>query len=146
MKLFRIILQTHSEADGYLARRESDARSPSGKSKWADRRMYNDHAYFVMLFAQLENLVNRRCEALFNRKKDAPEWKTRRLWDSIDSDRLSFLQKVAMLCEKGKSDYQQVQKYYKIRCDIAHGDSAKVGPIVLPLRAPDIVAIARKMR
>ncbi len=108
--------------------------------------MFNDHACFVMLFAQLENLINRKCDKLVARKKAAQEWKARRLWDSVDPERLAFLQKAALLCEKGQAIYNKIQGYYKTRCDIAHGESAEVGPIVLSEIAPDLLGIAGDLK
>lgn len=146
MDLFRIILQAHSEANGQLDRKERGARSADGKAKWAQRRMVNDHAYFVMLFAQLESLVDERCDKLVAGKKAGRHWKARRLWDSIDLDRLAFMQRVALLCEKGQAVYGKVRRYYGIRCEIAHGDSPLVGPIALSMIVPDLFGIAAALK
>jgi hypothetical protein len=47
--------------DGFLAQSELNATSPAAKARWSNLRHYNDQAYFVMLFAQLEQFIDARC-------------------------------------------------------------------------------------
>jgi hypothetical protein len=109
--------------------------------------MLSDHGYFVMLFAQVENQINSECEKLIARKRAAAGWRARRLWDDADADRMPFMQKVSLLCERGHAVYNRVYRYYSdFRCKIAHGNSAAVGPINLPVVAQDLLRIARLLR
>jgi hypothetical protein len=146
VKLFKAILRSHVEVDDHLDDRGSTARSPHGKLHWAQLRVLNDHAYFLMLFAQLENHITVQCAKLVAAKKSTRSWRSRRLWDTTDLDNLSFMRKVALLTEKGHGIYNKMYDYYQIRCEIAHGNSAGVGPILLPTLATDLLAVARHLR
>jgi hypothetical protein len=126
--------------------REAKARTADRKAHWANLRMYNDHAYFVMLFAQLEQHIDNRCAALIAKKQSAAKWESRRLWDSADVDRMTFMRKVALLTDKGQARYAQIDAYYDTRCKIAHGDSASVGLIALHLVATDLQIVAKALR
>ncbi len=145
MTSFREIRAAYLAIDLYLAQRESEGRTARRQAHWAKMRKYNHHAYFVMLFAQLEQHIDNLCAALIAQKKSSPQWKTRRLWDSVDVDRLTFMRKVALLTDKGQSTYARVDAYYDTRCKIAHGDSALVGVMFLPVVAGDLQAIAKEL-
>jgi HD superfamily phosphohydrolase len=146
MTAYRQIEASYTETDKYLSGRESATASPTRKKHWATLRRYNDHAYFVMLFAQLEQHVNDQCERLIARRQAKAKWTSRRPWDSLDVDRMDFMRRVAVLTDKGQATYANVKSYYKIRNDIAHGDSAVVGPMVLPVVAQDLRLLARAMK
>ena len=88
------------------------------KKHWATLRRYNDHAYFVMHFAQLEQHVNDQCEKLIARQKAKANWTLRRPWDSLDMDRMDFMRRVSVLTEKGHATYAKVKSYYTVRNDI----------------------------
>ena len=145
MKLFEAILRAYTETNRYLKGREDAARKR--KALWGQRRMYNDHAYFVMLFGQLESRVNALCRKLIDGKRASGKWKTRRLWDSADIERMEFMRKVALLCEKGQAAYNRVHHYYRNhRCEIAHGGSSAVGAINLPLAAQELRQLSGQLR
>ena len=146
MTLFGAIFASYLATDGYLLSEENGARTPNRKAHWAKLRLYNDHAYFVMMFAQLEQHIDNRCAALINRKKASPKWKSRRLWDSVDVERMTFMRKVALLTDKGHATYAQLDAYYDTRCKIAHGDIALVGAVAVPVVARDLQAIARALK
>jgi HD superfamily phosphohydrolase len=131
MTAYKEIHVSYAETDKYLSGRESATKSPGRKAHWATLRRYNDHAYFVMLFAQLEQHVNDQCENLIAHRRKKAKWTSRRPWDSLDVDRMDFLRRVSLLTDKGRPTYARVKAYYSIRNDIAHGDSAVVGPMVL---------------
>lgn len=146
MTSYKEIHAAYLETDGYLAGRESASKSPSRRKHWAVLRRYNDHAYFVMHFAQLEQHVNERCEKLIARRQAGAKWASRRPWDSLDVDRMDFMRRVAVLTDKGQATYAKVKNFYRIRNDIAHGDNAAVGPMVLPAVAAELRALARIMK
>lgn len=146
MTSYKEIHAAYLETDGHLAGRESAAKSPARKKHWATLRRYNDHAYFVMHFAQLEQHVNDQCEKMIARRQATAKWASRRPWDSLDVDRMDFMRRVAVLTDKGQATYGKVKGYYKIRNDLAHGDNAAVGPMVLPVVAADLRTLARAMR
>jgi hypothetical protein len=146
MTSFREIHASYRATDDYLSKRQTDGKTANRKAHWAKLRMYNDHAYFVMLFAQLEQHIDNRCALLISKKKSSGKWKARRLWDSVDVDRIAFMRKVALLTDKGKAIYAQVDRYYDTRCKIAHGDSASVGAIALPVVTRDLQAVAKVLK
>ena len=146
MTLFREIRASYLSTDSYLQMRETEGRTAHRKAHWAKLRMYNDHAYFVMLFAQLEQHVDNACASLIAKKKSSAKWKSRRLWDSVNLDRIAFMCKVALLTDKGESAYAQVERHYDTRCKIAHGDRRWSGAIVLPVVSGELQAIAKRLK
>jgi hypothetical protein len=90
--------------------------------------------------------IDAQCAKLVTKKKSSAKWKSRRLWDSVDVDRLTFMRKVALLTDKGQPIYAQVDAYYDVRCKIAHGDSATVGPIALGVAVRDFQILAKALR
>lgn len=146
MRSYKAIHNAYLETDGYLSGRESTAKSPARRQHWATMRRYNDHAYFVMLFAQLEQHVTDQCQSLIDRRRAAPKWASRRPWDSLDVDRMDFMRRVAILTDKGRTTYANVKGYYDVRNRIAHGDNAAVGPMVLPVVAQELRALATAMK
>jgi len=141
------IHRAYVESDAYLGRKEAGARTPSGKTRWARARMFNDQAYFLMLFAQLEQRIMQEVVKLVNKKKVLGRWQDRRLWQEAKPDRISFMQKVALLTEKGQVTYNRMdQLYHDFRCAIAHGNTAAVGPIFIPTIAAELKRIAGILR
>ena len=146
MTSFREIRNSFIKTDAFLLTQETNARSASLKARWAGFRRYNAHAYFVMLFAQLEQDIDNKCAALVATKKSAAKWRSRRPWDSVDLGRMDFMRKVALLTDKGQVAYAQIRDYYKTRCQIAHGESALVGVILLPAVSRDLQALAKALK
>jgi hypothetical protein len=146
MKSFRLIRASYLATDSFLAQAELKATSLKAKAHWSNLRYYNDQAYYVMLFAQLEQFIDAECTKLINKKKGSPVWKNRRLWDSTDVDRMQFMRKVALLTEKGATSYNKLDQYYDRRCDIAHGTPLAPGAIVIPVAVQDFRQFARDLR
>lgn len=135
----RETLVAHSEVDNHLASLEARSRSARMRTYWANMRVLNDHAYFVLIFGRFEQHVEALCARLISRRAVAALWRRRRLWDALDLDRMPFMQKVSLLMDRGLVEYGRVRTIYvDIRCAIAHGDSAAVGPIVLPTLASEL--------
>jgi hypothetical protein len=146
MTSFREIHASYLATDDFLSKQETRGRTANRKAHWAKLRRYNDHAYFVMMFAQLEQHIDSRCAALIVKKKSSAKWKLRRLWDAVDCDRLEFMRKVALLADKGQVTYAKIKAHYDTRCKIAHGDSASVSAIFLPAVIKDLQAIAKQLK
>lgn len=78
----------------------------------------------VVLFAQFEAEVNRRCEKLIKAKTSASDWRERRAWDSFNPDNVSvipFLRRLALLLDKNRAEYATARRMYLIRNGVAHG-------------------------
>lgn len=141
--------QAYRELDRYLERQAHRARSKRGEEKWARRRELNDQAYFVTLFACFEDRVTELCRRLVKKKQNLRPWRQRRLWDTVDTDRIdlmSFMRKVALLIEKGSADFGKVTELYRDRCFIAHGTAGQVGPLDVPSRYRQIARLWRALR
>lgn len=131
--------------DGLLAAQEST--STIERNRWAEIRDANDQAYFALIFAQFEDLVNTLCKSLILRMRTSSQWGRRRSWDVIDVgnlERFPFMNRVALLSEKGDTDYNTVNSYYRLRCKIDHGDS--VSSIAVTTVRDDLIEIAKRMR
>lgn len=135
------------ETDSLLSAKESAARSPAERNRWALVRDANDQAHFALIFAQFEDVVNTLCTSLVNKMKGCSLWTRRRSWDVIDVgnlDRFPFMNRVALLTEKGNTDYNAVNSYYRVRCDIDHGKS--VSGIAVTMVRDDLLEIAQRMK
>jgi hypothetical protein len=146
MRSFKQIHASYLATDGFLAQSERNVRGHAAKGRWSNLRFYNDQAYYVMLFAQLEQFVDAQCTKLIDVKKRSPVWKNRRLWDSTDADRLQFMRKVALLTEKGAATYNKIDQYYDLRCDIAHGTPLAPGAIVILVAVQEFRQFARDLK
>ena len=58
MKKIDKLRKAFLDADAFFANKESNATSTSTRQFWADRRSINDQAYFILIFAQLEDHIN----------------------------------------------------------------------------------------
>jgi len=84
----------------------------------------NAQAYFAMLFFQLEDHINARCADLIAERRALADWDQRRAWDVLDGrtvESIPFLQRLALVAERGKADYNAVLEMYRHRNSIAHG-------------------------
>lgn len=141
------IPRAYVESDAHFGRREANARTAAGIARWARARMYNDQAYFLMLFAQLEQHIVRQATKLISKKKALARWQGRRLWQDANPDRIGFMQKVSLLTQKGQAVYNRIDTlYHDYRCAIAHGNTAAVGPIFIPTIAVELKNLATILR
>lgn len=144
---FAEILNAYIESDAYLGRREASTRTPGGSAKWVRRRRFNDQAYFLMLFAQLEQHIDRQVTELLRGKRALAGWKDRRLWQDAEFRRLKFMQKVSFVTERGQAAYNRINVlYHDYRCAIAHGNTAAVGNLLVPVLATELRNFARTLR
>ncbi|MCX7046202.1 MAG: hypothetical protein NTX50_12045 [Candidatus Sumerlaeota bacterium] len=124
MSYIRHIYAAYLHSDAAFDEQEARAHSTQRKEQWTRKRELNNYAYFILLFTQLEDHINEECRKLIVRKSAAGTWRGKRLWDSIELENLNFKQRVALLAEKGGTDFNKITEYYKVRCEIAHGDSS----------------------
>lgn len=143
------ILQNYHAEDSYLANQEARQVTVAARRLWQQRRHIHDQAYFVMIFAQFESYLNDQCERLVRRKQQLANWLQRRAWEIIDPtrlDRLSFRTRLALLTEKGHADYNVADRFYRVRCDLAHGTLVPSLPAAIPTVASDLQGIASRLR
>lgn len=123
---YSAILETYRRIDEYLAMRENE--DAEHREKWTKARLLNDHAYFLMLFAQMERFINEEAKALVKRMKGMKDHDL--AWDIIATkgfeDKYPFGNKVVLLLGTGSHIAREINEYYEVRCDIAHGVIAGV--------------------
>lgn len=146
MKSFREILRAYLAVDDLLQTEETRARTATRKATWANDRRINDQAYFVILFAQLEEKIKASSTSLVAKRIQKANWSSRRAWDTFDVERMSFKGRVSLLVDKHQTEYAKIMKYYKIRCDLAHGVLYAKMPIVIVTVAADFQALAAKLK
>ena len=122
------------------------AQGVRDRRRWGAIRLVNDQAYFVVLFAQFEDQVNARVKRLVQRRSAAPRWTSRRLWDTVNPERMPFMNRVALLTDKGGADYQRIRELYELRCRIAHGTIHTTLPTTIATYASDLRALSTRLR
>ncbi len=133
---------SHAALDGYLQNLETSS-SGKAKARWSSRRDANDHAYFLMAFARFEDIINSKVEKLVATKMTLSNWKDRRTWAILDVDRLSFMDRVTLLFEKGATEWNAIKNYYQTRCKLAHGQNP--GPIIMALVLTELEGYIKKL-
>src|SRR4051794_4425171 len=137
MRSFRVIHQSYLATDGELARQEALATRRTQRERWRRARTINDQAFFVLIFAQLEDHVRVRCGRLIAKRRTLARAASRRIREIVEPDKLPFMKQVALLLDKGSAEYGQIKQYYDVRCDIAHGTIYPASPIFIPRVAAD---------
>lgn len=132
MTIFDDIATLYFSIDADLLNKELECRIRRYTRKEAEfqnRRALNDMAYFLFLFTRFEDRVNLRATQLIAKKKTTI-WSQKRAWEILDknhkAERLFFMDKVALLTEKGNQDYNLINSYYDQRNRIAHGKTFTV--------------------
>jgi hypothetical protein len=120
---YRHIWQTYLETNSMIQAKENHTHSFAGKDKWSKKRKANDYAFFVLIFSYLEGYINDQCQILIDKKRGNPNWKRKRLWDTLDKDitRLSFDRRLSLVTDRSKNIHRDIMEYYNKRCDLAHG-------------------------
>lgn len=139
------IYAAYQVIDAQLLRLESEAEAR--RDEWLKARRLNDLAYFLMLFAQFEQFINQQAKALVKQKKGQKGHE--RAWDIIDTkgfeDRYPFGHKVALLLGSDSHLTQEINDYYRVRCEIAHGGLPGIGLTNITDFAERIQELAHKM-
>ena len=129
MNIIEELEKIYNEIDLDYSNKEFEARSKGYHRKeesYQNIRSINDHAYFLLAFTRLEDRIKTIARDLIREKVSSlTSWSHKRVWIIIkkreDNDNLYFLEYVELLTEKGNSDYNVIQSYYKDRNDVAHG-------------------------
>jgi len=69
----------------------------------------NENAYFVLYWGQLESLIDNKAEEIEYSAKE-----------------MGFMSRVRLAIMPGHKYYEDIDKYYKWRCKLAHGAAAKL--------------------
>lgn len=111
------IYATYSLVNGWF-NEESLQNQHRDSHSWLRMKELNDYAYFVLLFAQLEDDVNYQ----FQRKKDQDFEIERRYPGKID-----FMEKLDVVFNGKRTIHNLVDRYYEVRNAIAHGRDMEEG-------------------
>jgi len=123
----------YTEIDDSYASKEFEAHSKGyniKENEFQNIRSINDHSYFLIAFTRLEDRIKTVTQNLIDSKlQNLNSWSYIRVWRIIKNresrDRLSFLEYVELLTEKGQSDYNLIRDYYNDRNIVAHGNSLR---------------------
>lgn len=143
MNIFKELEILYREIDNFYAQKELNARDRGWHKKekeWSKKRELNDHAYYLFMFTRLEYHIREQSSKLItNKRSNLTNWKQKRVWDILpktkDSDSISFLNRAALLLDKGTHYYQKIKKYYELRNTLGHG-----GIFSSPVSIPNVVA------
>jgi len=145
MNIFQELRQQYTEIDNLFGVKEFNAsvRGYNRKEEsWRRKRFLNDHAYFLFLFTRIEDYIRDVSSRLIiNKQRTLTKWSVKRAWDIFpkekNSQRLHFMERVALLTSKGGSDFNLVKRYYDLRNTIAHGGSFSA-PVDIPAVISDM--------
>lgn len=138
MTLFSDILLAHAAADQVMFQRIGQALDAVDDARLQELNLMleiNDNAYCFLLFARFEAAIKALSQQMIGTMRNQAGGTERRAWDVINHDGLYFLNHVALLTDKGGSDYRDIQEFYKDRNAIAHGRFAETKPNVPAIAA-----------
>jgi hypothetical protein len=152
MSIFHKLEKQYYDIDDYYARKEFEASSKGWNRKeelYQQKREINDQAYFVFMFSRLEDRIKEESYQLILSKQGTSldGWGRRAAWDILSSQRdkgITFKNRLALLTQKGSSDYNKVSDYYKDRNAIAHGGI--VSSISMPTAINDFKHLYRILK
>lgn len=130
MRFAALVIQTYEETRDHLEQVALDDMlfgSPGTPYAPYDRVNANNAAYAILLFAQFEGLVNELAERYVQAGKSSDDPMIRRVWAVMDDrirqnvTNMPFLDRVALLLDKGDALYGKVRELYRQRNAIAHG-------------------------
>ena len=142
MTIFDELGSQHYEIFDHYSSKEFEASSHGRvrkQKKYRRQNEINDQAYFLFMFTRLEDHIRQQSATLIKRKKKSiSSWKQKAAWEILPSDPtaddLSFKKRLALLTEKGGSDYNLVSQYYEERNSIAHG-----GDFISKINMPNVI-------
>lgn len=138
--------QYHKIDDEYSSKEfEASRRGWRRKERQFRRiREINDQAYFLFMFTRLEDYIRQQSSDLIKKKKKSiSSWKQRAAWTILPSDpdkQMVFLNRLALLTEKGGADYNLVSQYYDERNSVAHG-----GNFIRQISMPTVFAEFKRL-
>ncbi|ODB33589.1 hypothetical protein BB427_21855 [Pseudoalteromonas sp. BMB] len=147
MGVFDELEAQYNDIDNEYASIEFEATSrgwSKKEQKYKRKRELNDQAYFLFMFSRLEDRIRDESSQLITRKQTSiTSWKQRAAWDILPSGargEMPFKKRLALLLEKGGSDYNLVVNYYKERNSIAHG-----GNFISPISMPSVISELKRL-
>jgi len=126
MRDFERVLDTFRETRTLMASQQQLAKragDQAAATAWEDRQRVLDYAFYVLLFAQLETLVNERFARARDTRCAASAWLERRGWDVYEGRKpgqIPFEIRLALVTDRRGDAYRRIQRYYALRNHVAH--------------------------
>lgn len=125
MRDIGVVQDAYLAVDAEIARLEKAASSESDRLQFQLLRYVNDSTYYVSVFAQFEIAVRDKIDTIVSNQRRLGTWPARAPWDVLNHDRLQFMDLVALIFQKGHSEYTEIKGYYDERNTVAHGNWLK---------------------
>lgn len=90
----------------------------------------NNNAYYVLLIARFEDAVRGLSKTVIDLMRRQGGGNVSRAWYVVRDDDRVFMNHVALLTDKGSSDYRDIKELYDVRNAIAHSSFAETKPNV----------------
>jgi hypothetical protein len=100
-------------------------------------------AYFLFMFTRLEDRIKELSDKLINTKASGlTKWENKRTWDVLvkRKNSIPLMDRVALLTEINKPDYNLIRQYYNQRNEIGHG-----GNFTIPINVPVFIADLKRL-
>ncbi|MEX0812940.1 MAG: hypothetical protein WD048_12045 [Chitinophagales bacterium] len=150
MNIFDELWRIYSETDNRYATIEHQSRARGFNRKeqeYQRRRELNDQAYFLFMFSRIEDRINELSNELIeNQHNNLTNWSYKRTWDILhkrmtqNPNSIYFMDRVALLTEMGRTDYNLIALYYDQRNNIAHGRT-----FTIPINIPTVVTHMKQL-
>ena len=123
----QFIVASYERIDRFLGNLR-DSRAAAGKDEERDRvarkRELNDQAWFVLARGQLETDFADACRDAIRHAQAHEDWRYHRAWSLYNpGDRrlsgLSFENRLALVLDKGSSEWKRAMQLYSVRNQIA---------------------------
>jgi len=122
----------YSEVDGHFEAQRERAVTNGEQASLAQietKQRWNDQAYFVLCWGQLEVVIDDACRAAIRRHRAHADWEVRRAWELYNPDDrrlsgLSFEERLTLVLDRNGgrgSPFARACDFYAIRNQIAHG-------------------------
>ncbi|AUN30153.1 hypothetical protein [Niveispirillum cyanobacteriorum] len=149
MKYFDVIEASYLATDIALTERQAaDEPGPlkiDGSPPTVTAQYVNERAYFVLLVAQFEDLVNNAVNAQVDQGRGSADWRTRELWGAVIPrtrriQDIPFKLRLALLIDRQRVEYRDACGLYDARNLIAHG--VLDGPLSIQTAINQLRAVA----
>lgn len=150
MNIFDELGKIYSEIDNTYASIELQSRALGYNRKeqeYQRKRELNDQAYFLFMFSRLEDRIKELSNNLIDDQyANLTNWSYKRTWDILykrktqNPNSIYFLDRVALLTEMGRPDYNLVERYYRQRNNIAHGNT-----FTIPINISTVVTDMKRL-
>ncbi|NQV18003.1 MAG: hypothetical protein HQ534_05610 [Armatimonadetes bacterium] len=144
MNIFDELRTIYSEIDNTYATielQERARRHVRKEQQYQRKRELNDQAYFLFMFSRLEDRIKELSDNLIDfQHNNLTNWSYKRTWNILykrknqNSNSIYFMDRVALLTEMGETDYNLIERYYKQRNKIAHGQT-----FTIPINIPTVI-------